>query len=79
MVLVRFKNKEEHKEVKMKLKEMKEFIEDLCYMIEERAEEDADYRDGGSYSRDRYRDEMEDEMMGGRYGYRRGGGSRSRM
>ena len=42
MVLVRFKNKEEHKEVKMKLKEMKEFIEDLCYMIEERAEEDDD-------------------------------------
>ena len=73
MVLVRFKNKEEHKEVKMKLKEMKEFIEDLCYMIEERAEEDADYRMGG-----RYRDD-EDEMMGGRYGYRRGGSSRSRM
>ncbi len=73
MVLVRFKNREEHKEVKMKLKEMKEFIEDLCYMIEERAEEDAEYRGG------RYRDEMEDEMIGGRYGYRRGGGSRSRM
>ena len=72
MVLVRFKNKEEHKEVKMKLKEMKEFIEDLCYMIEERAEEDADYRGG------RYRDD-EDEMMGSRYNYRRGGGSRSRM
>jgi hypothetical protein len=75
MVLVRFKNKEEHKEVKMKLKEMKEFIEDLCYMIEERAEEDADYRMGG-----RYRDDYDDEReMGGRYGYRRGGGSRSRM
>lgn len=75
MVLVRFKNKEEHKEVKMKLKEMKEFIEDLCYMIEERAEEDADYRMGG-----RYRDDYDDEReMSGRYGYRRGGGSRSRM
>lgn len=73
MVVVRFKNSQEHKEVKMKLKEMKEFIEDLCYMIEERAEEDADFRGG------RYRDEMEDEMMGGRYGYRRGGSSRSRM
>ena len=45
MVLVRFKNKEEHKEVKMKLKEMKEFIDE----------------------------------MSGRYSYRRGGGSRSRM
>ena len=75
MVLVRFKNKEEHKEVKMKLKEMKEFIEDLCYMIEERAEEDADYRIGG-----RYRDDYDDEHeMSGRYSYRRGGGSRGRM
>ena len=75
MVLVRFKNREEHKEVKMKLKEMKEFIEDLCYMIEERAEEDADYRMGG-----RYRDDYDDEHeMSGRYNYRRGGGSRSRM
>jgi hypothetical protein len=75
MVLVRFKNREEHKEVKMKLKEMKEFIEDLCYMIEERAEEDADFRGG------RYREDYDDEreMMGGRYGYRRGGSSRSRM
>ena len=79
MVLVRFKNREEHKEIKMKLKEMKEFIEDLCYMIEERAEEDAEYRDGGNYRGGRYRDEMEDEMMGGRYNYRRGGSSRSRM
>ncbi len=75
MIVVRFKNREEHKEVKMKLKEMKEFIEDLCYMIEERAEEDADYRMGG-----RYRDDYDDEHeMSGRYSYRRGGGSRSRM
>ena len=75
MVLVRFKNREEHKEIKMKLKEMKDFIEDLCYMIEERAEEDADYRMGG-----RYRDDYDDEHeMSGRYSYRRGGGSRGRM
>lgn len=79
MVLVRFKNKEEHKEIKMKLKEMKDFIEDLCYMIEERAEEDADYRDSDGYRGGRYRDEMEDEMMRSRYGYRRGGSSRGRM
>ena len=77
MVLVRFKNKEEHKEVKMKLKEMKEFIEDLCYMIEERAEEDADYRMGGRY-RDDYDERDRDMMHGSRYEYRRGGG-RSRM
>ena len=78
MVLVRFKNREEHKEVKMKLKEMKEFIEDLCEIIEERAEEDdEDYR--GSRYRDDY-DEMHDRdmMRGSRYEYRRGGG-RSRM
>lgn len=74
MVVVRFKNKEEHKEVKMKLKEMKEFIEDLCYMIEERAEEDADYRMGG-----RYRDDYDEHRMGGRYDYRSGGSYRSRM
>ena len=78
MVLVRFKNREEHKEVKMKLKEMKEFIEDLCYMIEERAEEDydEDYRD----EYDDYDEEEKRKMrMNGRYNYRRGGGSRSRM
>ena len=76
MVLVRFKNKEEHKEVKMKLKEMKEFIEDLCYMIEERAEEDydEDYRD----VYDDYDEHDRDMMRGSRYEYRRGGG-RSRM
>ena len=79
MVLVRFKNNKEHKELKHKLKEMKEFIEDLCEIIEERAEEDADFRDGGSYRGGRYRDDMEDEMSGGRYNYRRGGGSRGRM
>ena len=81
MVLVRFKDKKEHKELKHKLKEMKEFIDDLCEIIEERAEEDydEDYRDGVNYRGGRYRDEMEDEMMNSRYGYRRGGGSRGRM
>jgi len=74
MIVVGFKNREEHKELKMKLKEMKEFIEDLCYMIEERAEEDTEFR-GGRY-RDNYDDEHE---MTSRYNYRRGGGSRSRM
>lgn len=73
MIVVRFKDKREHKEIKYKLKEMKDFIEDLCEMIEERAEEDEeDYRDD-------YDEMHEREMMrGGRYGYRRGG-SRSRM
>ena len=78
MIVVRFKDKKEHKELKHKLSEMKEFIDDLCEIIEERAEEDyeEDYR-GGRY-RDEY-DERDREMMhGGRYEYRRGGG-RSRM
>lgn len=78
MIVVRFKDSKEHKELKHKLKEMKEFIDDLCEIIEERAEEDydEDYR-GGRY-RDEY-DERDREMMhGGRYEYRRGGG-RSRM
>ena len=79
MVVVRFKDKREHKELKHKLKEMKEFIEDLCEIIEERAEEDDDEEYRGGRYRDDY-DEMHDrDMMGGRYNYRRGGGSRSRM
>ena len=76
MIVVRFKDKKEHKELKHKLKEMKEFIEDMCEIIEERAEEedDEDYRGG------RYRDDYDDEReMSGRYSYRRGGGSRGRM
>ena len=72
MVVFRFKSDKEHKEIKHKLKEMKEFIEDLCYMIEERAEEDYDDED--------YRDEYEDmprergSRMNNRYSYRNGGG-----
>ena len=79
MVVVRFKDKREHKELKHKLKEMKEFIEDLCEIIEERAEEDEEEYRGGYY-RDDY-DEMHDREMshGGRFNYRRGGSSRSRM
>ena len=79
MIVVRFKDKREHKELKHKLKEMKEFIEDLCEIIEERAEEDDDEEYRGGRYRDDY-DEMRDrDMTGGRYNYRRGGGSRSRM
>ena len=74
MVVVRFKDKKEHKELKHKLSEMKEFIDDLCEIIEERAEEDADYRMGG-----RYRDDYDEHHIGGRYDYRSGGVSRSRM
>ena len=78
MIVVRFKDKKEHKELKHKLKEMKEFIDDLCEIIEERAEEDyeEDYR-GGRY-RDDYDERDRDMMHGSRYEYRRGGG-RSRM
>ena len=78
MIVVRFKDKREHKEIKHKLKEMKEFIDDLCEIIEERAEEDEEEYRGGRY-RDDW-DEMHDRDMirSGRYEYRRGGG-RSRM
>ena len=67
MVIVRFRNKEEHKDILKKVKKMKEYAE----MIEDCiAEEDEDYR----YN---YDDEYDESRRGGsRYNYRRGGGSR---
>ena len=74
MVLVRFKNKEEHKDLLKKVKKMKEYAEMIedC-LVESIEDDDEDYR----YRDD---DEYEESRRGGsRYGYRRGGGSRSRM
>lgn len=75
MVIVRFRNKEEHKDLIKKVKKMKEYAEMIEDCITESAEdEDEDYR----YN---YDDEYEESRRGGsRYNYRRGGGSRgSRM
>ena len=70
MVIVRFRNKEEHKDLIKKVKKMKEYAEMIEDCITESTEdEDEDYR----YN---YDDEYEESRRGGRYNYRRGGGSR---
>lgn len=71
MVIVRFRNKEEHKDLIKKVKKMKEYAEMIEDCIAESIEdEDEDYR----YNDD---DEYEEYRRGGsRYNYRRGGGSR---
>ena len=71
MVIVRFRNKEEHKDLIKKVKKMKEYAEMIEDCITESIEdEDEDYR----YN---YDDEYEESRRGdNRYNYRRGGGSR---
>ena len=71
MVIVRFRNKEEHKDILKKVKKMKEYAEMIEDCIAESIEdEDEDYR----YNDD---DEYEESRRGGsRYNYRRGSGSR---
>ena len=71
MVIVRFRNKEEHKDLIKKVKKMKEYADMIEDCITESVEdEDEDYR----YHDD---DEYEEYRRGGsRYNYRRGGGSR---
>lgn len=72
MVIVRFRNKEEHKDLIKKVKKIKEYAEMIEDCITDSTEdEDEDYR----YN---YDDEYEESRIGGgRYNYRRGGGSRS--
>ena len=71
MVIVRFRNKEEHKDLLKKVKKMKEYAEMIEDCLAESIEDDEeDYR---------YHDDEDFEEMrrgGGRYSYRRGGGSR---
>ena len=71
MVIVRFRNKEEHKDILKKVKKMKEYAEMIEDCIAESIEdEDEDYR----YN---YDDEYDESRRGGsRYNYRRSGGSR---
>lgn len=71
MVIVRFRNKEEHKDLLKKAKKMKEYAEMIEDCLAESIEDDdEDYR----YRDD---DEYEEARRGGsRYNYRRSGGSR---
>lgn len=72
MVIVRFRNKEEHKDLIKKVKKIKEYAE----MIEDCITESTEDEDEGY--RYNYDDEYEESRIGGsRYNYRRGGGSRS--
>lgn len=74
MMIVRFRNKEDHKELLRKVKKMKKFTEELEDCLEEAMYDedyDEDYRDDDEY------EEMHRGHEGGsRYKYRRGGGSR---
>jgi len=74
MVIVRFRNKEEHKDLLKKVKKMKEYAEMIedC-LVESIEDDDEDYR----YRDD---DEYEETRRGGsRYSYRRGGSRSGRM
>lgn len=69
MVIVRFRNRNEHSDLLKKVKKMKEFTQDLEECLEEATEEEYGFRDG-NYRKDW---EEDDEMMkNSRYGYRRG-------
>ena len=66
MMVVRFRNNEEHEDLLKKIKRMRKFTEELEECLEEAYEEgEVNYR---------HEDEYEDEphYRGGRYGYRRG-------
>jgi hypothetical protein len=68
MVVVRFRDSEEHSDLLHKIKKMRKFTEELEDMLHECYEdEEPEYR--GSYRRMYDEDDM---RMEGRYGYRRG-------
>ena len=71
MVMIKFRNSEEHEDLMKKVKKMKKFTEELEDMLEECYEEDdLDFRDSRSYRKPYDEEGM---RMEGRYGYRRGG------
>lgn len=68
MVILKFRTKEEHEDLLMKVKRMKRFTQELEDCLEEAFDEETEYR--GAF----YRKEDDEEMhsRGGRYGYRKG-------
>lgn len=71
MVIVKFRNKDEHKDLLKKVKKMKEYaemIEDCLVEFTEDDDDDYRYRDDDDYE--------ESRRGGNRYGYRQRGGSR---
>lgn len=74
MIVVRFRNNEEHEDLLKKVRKMQKFTDELEDMLKEcYEEEDYEFRDGSGGYRKHWDDEEEAEMRGGRYGYRRGG------
>ena len=88
MIVVRFRNNEEHEDLLKKVRKMQKFTDELedmlkeCYEEEEGyswwddfsyEEEDYEFRGGSGGYRKHWDDGGEAEMRGGRYGYRRGG------
>lgn len=68
MMIVRFRNKEDHEDIMMKVKKMRKFATELEECLQDVMEEEPEYR-GGSYRKDYDED---DRRMESRYGYRRG-------
>lgn len=68
MMIIKFRSKEEHKDIISKVKKMKKFAAELEDCLEDAMEDDIEYR--GGYRKDMMDDEP--EYRGGRYGYRRG-------
>lgn len=68
MVVMKFRDKEEHGDLMKKVKKMKKFTEELEDMLDECYEDGYEFR-GGSYRKGYDEDDMH---MESRYGYRRG-------
>ena len=67
MVVIRFRNAEEHEELVKKVKKMKKFTDEILECLEEKSEGE-DYGFRGSYRKEMMEDEP--EYRGSRYGYR---------
>ena len=72
MMIVRFRNKEDHEDILKKVKKMKKFAAELEECLEDVMDDSMEFR-GGSYRKEYDEDDMKHyERMNGRYGYRRG-------
>lgn len=67
MVVVRFRNSSEHRDLLKKIKKMREFTEDIEECLENAMEDEVEYR---NYRKDWEEDE-EESSHGGRYAYSR--------
>lgn len=74
MVVVRFRNSSEHRDLLKKIKKMREFTEDIEECLENAMEDEMEYR---NYRKDWEEDE-EESSHGGRYAYSRMGKRNSR-